>query len=151
MHCYRLCARKFRGLDGEGARLYGGRWNRPGRRAVYASSSRALAVLEMLVHVDRKSWPSDLVLLTIALPSSDPIARILPASLSADWVVFPPREGSQAKGDAWLESAAGPVLAVPSVLIPEEWNYLLNPGVAEFTEVVVVDERPFRLDGRLHC
>ena len=148
MRCYRLCQIQFRALDGQGARKYGGRWNRPGRPAVYASSSRALAILELLARVDREI-PADLLLLTINIPDAASIERLRPDALPTDWLTRPAPESCRIVGDGWLASAKGLVLAVPSVLVPEESNLLLNPQHAEFATVRVVAGRPFSFDPRL--
>jgi len=148
VRCYRLCQIRFRALDGQGARKYGGRWNRPGRPAVYASSSRALAILELLARVDREI-PADLLLLTINIPDAAPIERLRPDTLPTDWLTHPAPESCRIVGDDWLASAKGLVLAVPSVLVPEESNLLLNPEHAKFATVRVVAGRPFSFDPRL--
>lgn len=149
MRCYRLCEERFRTLDGAGARKYGGRWNRPGRPAVYASSSRALAILEVLVHVDKMDAPDNLWLLTIDVPETAPIERLPPDALPDDWRTRPAPAACRGAGDAWLESGRTLVLSVPSVLVPEESNLLLNPEHAGFGGVTVVAERPFSFDPRL--
>jgi len=148
VHCYRLCDDRFRALDGQGARKHGGRWNRPGRPALYAASSRALAVLELLARVDREV-PAGLLLLTIEIPDAAPMERLDPADLPKDWQTRPAPESCRSAGDDWLASARGLVLEVPSVLVPEESNLLLNPEHAEFATVRVVADRPFSFDPRL--
>ncbi len=148
MRCYRLCEARFRALDGQGARKHGGRWNRPGRSAVYASSSRALAILELLARVDREV-PAGLLLLTIDIPDGAPVERLQLDALPKDWQARPAPESCRRVGDDWLASAKSLVLAVPSVLVPEESNLLLNPKHGGFSAVAVVAERPFSFDPRL--
>ena len=149
MRCYRLCEERFRALDGQGAQKHGGRWNRPGRPVVYASSSRALAVLELLANVDREEIPASLLLLTIDIPDAAPIESLHPDVLPKDWQTLPAPDACRSAGDDWLASARGLVLAVPSALVPEEPNFILNPEHAEFAAVTVVADRPFNYDPRL--
>ena len=81
MRVYRICARRFAALDGEGARLYGGRWNRPGTPVVYSSATRALAILELLVHVDDDLAPTNLVMMAIEIPENLRVRRLAPRRL----------------------------------------------------------------------
>lgn len=139
MFAWRLCREPFAGLDGEGARLYGGRWNSPGRRLVYAASTAALAVLELRVHLDipPELVPDDYVLVTIDLGdlAVEDVAQ-LPAA---------PREF----GDAWLADNRTPVLRTPSVIVPETPNLLLNPAHPAAAEARIVKTRRFVFDRRL--
>ncbi len=145
---YRICRAPFAALDGEGARRYGGRWNRPGRPAVYASTTRALAALEYLVHIDPVDVPRDLVLLTIAI--SDAKRDAIPAAmLPAGWEHVLEHPNCQELGDAWLAEAASAVLEVPAAPIPEERNVLLNPRHADAAVITEIARRPFRFDPRL--
>ena len=149
MLAYRLCRAPFAALDGEGARRYGGRWNSVGRAVVYAASTRALAALEYLVHVDVADVPADLVLLTLEVPDDAAIARVDAAALPADWRVASESVACRALGDAWVARGDALVLRVPSAAIPEEENVLLDPRAARFAETRVVAARPFAYDPRL--
>lgn len=149
MYCYRLCLAPFRALDGAGARRYGGRWNRPGLPAVYASSSRALAVLEVLAHLDRTTAPSRFHLLTLEVPDTLPVETLPLDRLARDWGERPAPESCRTLGDAWLTTGAGAVLAVPSLLVPEEPNLILNPLHPDFACVRVAADREFGFDARL--
>jgi RES domain-containing protein len=137
---YRLAKAAFTSLDGEGARLYGGRWNSPGRPMIYAAASPSLALLEVLVHLDLPPdlIPDDYRLLSIHLPDDAPVLSLQT-----------PPEDPRARGDAFL--AAGEVLAlsVPSVIVPQERNTLINPRHAAAGGLRVEAEVPFRLDSRL--
>ena len=148
MLCYRIVKPGFaaRALDGEGARLFGGRWNPPGQACVYTAGSRALAVLEMFVHLTGSSRSLSYRLLTIEVPDDSPER---PASLLDSWATTPAGNCSQSVGGKWLESRQSTILEVPSVIIPEESNFLLNPLTPGFEAVKVVSERDFHLDPRL--
>lgn len=137
-----------RAFDGEGARLYGGRWNPPGVPTIYAAGSRALAALEVLVHLPRALRSGAFVLHRIEF-DEQAVEVLDPATLPADWSVYPPPSSNQAAGRAWLARADRPVLSVPSVLIPEESNFLLNPRHPAFAALQPQRERFFFFDPRL--
>jgi len=136
---WRLCREPFATLDGEGARLYGGRWNSPGRPLVYAASTAALTVLEVRVHLDLPPdlLPDDYVLVTIDL---DGLAAEDVATMPADPRAF---------GDDWLRIQRTPVLRVPSAIVPESQNVLLNPVHPDASRASVAASRRFAFDSRL--
>lgn len=148
MHCYRIVTPRFAdtALSGEGARLYGGRWNPPGWRCVYTAGSRSLAALEMLVHLTGRSRGLAYRLLTIDVPD-DFVTEV--TSLPDEWDATPPGGVSQSVGGDWLATGKTAALKVPSVIIPEESNFLLNPQAHGFPEIRVIGERDFQLDLRL--
>jgi RES domain-containing protein len=136
---WRLCRAPFADLTGEGARRYGGRWNATGRPVVYAASDAALAVLEVRVHLDLTPdlLPDDYLLLTIDLRDLE-IEGV--ATIPADPAAF---------GDAWLRAQRTPVLQVPSLIVPESSNLLLNPAHSDAARASVVARRRFTFDRRL--
>ncbi|MBV9077293.1 MAG: RES family NAD+ phosphorylase [Methylobacteriaceae bacterium] len=136
---WRICRAPYADFSGEGARLWGGRWNSPGQPVVYAADTPALAVLEVRVHLDLSFdlLPADYVLLTIDLGRAE-IEDV--ASLPGDTVAF---------GDAWLRERRTAVLRVPSVIVPENANVLVNPRHPEAAHVEVVGQRPSAFDPRL--
>ncbi len=148
MHCYRIARPAFAAsaLSGEGARLHGGRWNSPGRACVYAAESRALAVLELLVHLPGITRALPFRLLTLEVPDAlvDP-----PPELPDGWATRPASPVARATGDRWLAGTRSTALRVPSVILPEESILLLNPRAAGFATIQVVHDRAFRLDLRL--
>ena len=148
MRLYRLCRRGHRALDGEGALLYGGRWNTPGRPVVYTSRTLSLAALEYLVHIDPARTPTDLVALTLELP--DGLVTALDISkLPSGWRALPADPACAALGDAWLDRASSVGWAVPSAVVPVEWNVILDPRHPKFGKVRVVEEERFAFDPRL--
>lgn len=139
MTTYRVVRRRYADLHGEGARLYGGRFNPPGIRAVYTSQSIALALLEVLVHVDKSEVPRDYVVMAIDIagrsvyrPQGAGIHGI--GQLSAD----------EFRSSMWHR----PILRVPSVIVPREYNYVLFPAADRFRAEVVSIE-PLQFDNRL--
>lgn len=149
METWRLTDSRFTKPDGEGARLYGGRWNSPGHAAVYTSLNLSLAVLEALVHLDQDLVPGGYVSLRIEVPGGVSIKNLNREDLPANW--NEPRAGSLLRktGDAWLEEATSAGLMVPSVIVPEEFSLILNPDHPEMARIRVIEERPFRFDRRL--
>ncbi|HEY3935007.1 MAG TPA: RES family NAD+ phosphorylase [Gemmatimonadales bacterium] len=149
MLCHRICRRGHRALDGEGARLYGGRWNSPGVPVVYTSSTIALAALEYLVHLDQAEAPRDLVATRLDLPDDLAIATVATESLPTRWYRYPAPVACRKAGDAWLAAGKTAVLRVPSAPVPEEWNYLLNPRHQDFHLIRRAGSRTFAFDDRL--
>jgi RES domain-containing protein len=146
---YRICRAPYRALDGEGARLYGGRWNSPGSPVVYASSSLALAALEYLVHLDPDYAPADLIALALDVPDTASADEVPGSALPVGWAQVADHPACVAAGDAWLNRGATLLLRVPAAPIPDEHNVLINPRHAEAAQVRIVAERPFAFDPRL--
>ncbi len=150
MVVWRIVRAPYQALDGEGARLNGGRWNNEGVAVVYASESLSLAVLEYLVHVDPALVPGDLVAMEIDLPSSTLGAVVEPSQFPpGDWRTYPAPEWQAELGDMWIADGTFLWLAVPSAIVPEEHNVLLNPRHSSMADVRVVSTRPFQFDPRL--
>ncbi|HEV7786886.1 MAG TPA: RES family NAD+ phosphorylase [Thermoanaerobaculia bacterium] len=134
-------------LSGEGARRYGGRWNPAGVAVTYASGSRALAVLEMFVHLSLEARRLRFMMYEISLPDDIKVERYEgPARL---WRHQRPTSATQAIGDDWVARGSSLALAVPSVIIPQESNFLLNPGHPGHRQLRVSRPRPFAFDERL--
>jgi RES domain-containing protein len=133
------------GLDGEGTRKHGGRWNSPGRPAVYCASSLALAALEVFVNLPRDKRREGKV------PAQKAVEYDLPDEL-CQVSGFPgamPEDKTRPLGDAWLESLECLALSVPSNVVPLEANVVLNPLHADMDKVKVVRIEPFSFDPRL--
>jgi RES domain-containing protein len=146
---WRICQKIHQAFDGEGARLCGGRWNRPGAAMVYASATLSLAALESVVHLDPEEEPENLVAVSAEIPENLRIRRIAIGNLPQDWRQYPAPESLQEIGTAWIRSASTAVLAVPSAVIPQEWNYLLNPAHPDFKKIRLNKAKPFQFDPRL--
>lgn len=149
MRVWRLTRRAFTALDGEGARLHGGRWNSEGTAVVYASTSLALAALELLVHVDPADAPDDLVALGIDVPDDAPRGALPHEALPADWNRVADHPACAALGDGWVRGGAELALLVPSAIVPEEANVLLNPAHRAMARVRLAVARDFAFDRRL--
>lgn len=138
-----------RRFDGEGARLFGGRWNQPGVAVVYTSSTLALAALEYLVHVDPVDAPRDLIALTLTIPDDASVTDVAVDQLPVQWARSTESAACRAIGDRWLAAATSLLLRVPAAPVPEEVNVLINVRHPEARRVRVSAERPFRFDPRL--
>src|SRR5437867_8573189 len=120
---------------GEGARLYGGRWNSPGVAVVYGSQHKSLAALELLVHLNPRR-PNRFKTFFFQFPYSL-VENVLLRDLPKDWLEQPPPPSTQQLGDAWVRESRSAVLAVPSIIIPEELNYMVNPGHPDFKRITI--------------
>jgi RES domain-containing protein len=147
---FRLVKRKHErhAWDGEGARLFGGRWNSPGVALVYASESAALAALELLVHLGSESILEAYALCGAEFPESI-VEELPPRALPRDWRAHPPPARLRELGDGWAREARSALLRVPSAVVPTEHNYLLNPAHRDFRRVLRSAPRPFGIDPRL--
>lgn len=149
IHAWRLVreARADDAFSGEGARLYGGRWNPRGLPATYLSATRSLAALEVLVHQAEHVPTGRFLFFEVRFPEHF-VTAISPADLEANWRSYPPRNSTVTLGGKWLQARSSPVLRVPSIMIPEESNFLLNPEHPRSDEVEIGDPRPFTFDPR---
>jgi RES domain-containing protein len=134
-------------FSGEGARLYGGRWNSPRTAMVYAAQSQSLAILEMLVHLDSPDLLKRYVLFGVEIDEAF-TTRLDSAVLPKNWKRDPVPRKIQAIGDAWAHSLSSAVLSVPSVLVPNESNFLINPRHPDFSRLTIGKPVSFRFDGR---
>ncbi len=146
---YRICRKAQQKLDGEGARLYGGRWNSPGRPAVYTSSALSLAAVEYLIHIDPDDVPGDLVALTIEVPDKVDLEAVEPADLPSGWERTVEHPACRKAGDSWLSTGKALLLKVPSAPIPGESNFLINPAHAAMVKVKIAGKRRFAFDPRM--
>jgi len=149
MRVWRISQSVYSPLDGEGARINGARWNTAGRPAAYTAGSLALAIVELLVHTDPDLVPEDLVAHEIDIPDAISVRTISRYDLPAGWDSHDELRPCQQVGDRWLAAGSECVLAVPSAVVPEELNYIVNPGHGQARLVTVVSTRPFSFDPRL--
>jgi len=147
MLVYRISHKKYtEHLNGEGAFRVGGRWNNKGVRVVYTSTSIALASLEVLVHTEGLPIPKGMLLLTFDVPD-DLLVSV--GELPHDWNKVPPVSDTKNLGDDFIQNDKNLGLIVPSAIIPEEHNVLLNPLNKDMNNVKLVSQRDFAFDGRL--
>lgn len=134
-------------FSGEGARLYGGRWNPKGWEVVYTAESQSLALLELMVQDD--PLRAHYVLIPAQLPADLPETRIEVDQLPEDWRTIDARDVLQALGLAWLEGGQTAVLNVPSAVVPAERNLLINPRHPDFSRIVIGEAQSLQTDTRL--
>lgn len=134
-------------FDGEGAWRFGGRWNSQGTRVVYASGSKALATLENLVHLNP---PVSFKYVVISIAFDDALVeKFKRTDLPEEWTEEPPPPSTQVIGDQWVKDARSAVLELPSVIIRDESNYLLNPAHTDFKKFIIGNSEHFSFDSRL--
>lgn len=135
--------------SGAGAQLYGGRWNPPGRPVVYVTTSISLAILEILVHLQNSMLMRSYTLLSIEMPE-DLLDTLEVSELASDWRSASPPDSTQRQGDEWLAEGDYVGLKVPSVIVPSEYNVLLNPLHPAFVDLLSsVQREPMIFDPRL--
>jgi RES domain-containing protein len=136
------------GLDGIGGTLADGRWHTRGERVVYFGATAAIVVLERLAHTDPDLLPTDLRLASFEFPETISSTRVAELSLLPEnWMrneIATRRIGGQ-----WWRERSWPLLLVPSAILPEESNYLLNAQHPEAQSLQLIRERPFTFDPRL--
>jgi RES domain-containing protein len=133
--------------DGEGAKRFGGRWNSIVVPVVYTSATLSLALVEVLVHL-----PSGILPAYSAIPIEFEeflVTSVEPGQLPANWKDHPPPAETKAIGDQWVTDARSPLLRVPSVVVANEFNYVLNPSHPDFSRVRIGTPIPFPFDPRL--
>jgi RES domain-containing protein len=135
-------------FTGEGSRLYGGRFNSKGVAVVYAAGSISLASLEMLVHLQAGDVLDQYVLRGVTFDSK--LLRSVDVSkLPPNWRASPAPPELQQIGDDWVASGGSVILQVPSVIVGEEVNFLINPAHPDFNKLTLGPERPHGFDPRL--
>jgi RES domain-containing protein len=135
-------------FDGEGARRVGGRFNSRGTRVVYCADSLALAILEVMVHLPSYRAFRNRVAVRITFDAA--LAETLElGDLPPGWRSTPPAAVTQSIGDAWVGEGRSAVLRLPSVVVPEECNYVLNPAHPDFGRIQIDEPVAVTLDPRL--
>jgi RES domain-containing protein len=135
-------------FSGEGARVYGGRWNSQGTAVIYVSEHESLAALELLVHLT--PLPADDRYRSFRIEWEDKLTEYFPVkNLPANWNAEPPAVQTMQIGDDWIHAGKSLALAVPSVLSTSEMNFLLNPKHPDFKKIKISQPIDYRFDSRL--
>lgn len=145
---WRITKAKFAAVafNGEGARLYGGRWSSPGTSVVYVAESLSLAILEILVHIQEAAVLQDYVVSTIDFPER---CIEMTTDLPENWRDSPPPNDTQFIGDAWVRERRSLALRIPSAITATEFNYLINPAHRDFRRVRISRPEPLDVDPRV--
>lgn len=134
-------------FSGDGARLYGGRWNHRGTLVVYISESLALAALELLVNMGQEGMALDFAAVKVRIPDAVKVKSL--TRLPKDWRAQPPPSSTMEVGTQWALKGQSAVLRVPSVIVPQEFNYVLNPLHSDFRKITMSALEPFSFDPRI--
>lgn len=150
MKLFRISKQKYaKDFSGKGAELYGGRWNPMGTPALYCSETRALAVLELLVHTKNELLPKNLRILSITIPSKIKSRIIHIDNLPKNWNSFQTNEFTQDLGKEHFQSPNCLGIKVPSAIIQMEYNIVLNPNYINYKLILISSNEQFILDERL--
>lgn len=148
MIIYRICnSLHSDDLSGTGAKLYGARWNTKGTPMLYTAENISLALLELLVHSQFKNFSISLDLVTIQLPASFKAAEISIKKIKANWEKD--NGYTQFIGDEFIRNKQDLLMKVPSAIIQEENNFLINPLHPDFKKIKILETRSFKTDERL--
>jgi RES domain-containing protein len=139
---------KDNAFSGEGARLHGGRWNSKGTTMVYTAGSLALASIEIVVNLAGPKLLEEFFRIPVHIPPNLIIDLPL-GKLPSDWNSRPVSPAIRAIGDRWVKEKTSVALKVPSVVVPEEYNYLLNPVHPDFEKIAIGTPIKYRFDPRL--
>jgi RES domain-containing protein len=146
---WRIASAAHAAFDGEGARRYGSRWTPRGLPAVFTSATLSLAALERFVNTDPDLQPMGLVAMGVDIEANIPIQTVAVDDLPPDWRTYPAPPGLAVVGERWLRESKSAVLSVPSVLVPNERNFILNPEHRDFARLRIHASEPFAFDPRM--
>ncbi len=149
-HAWRLFKTAYAATDllGEGSRLFGGRLNSKGTAVVYTSGSLALAAFETLVHVQSVSLLTKYHMRRLTFDDRL-VITVSAGQLPPNWRDSPPPAEIQRFGDQWVAAGRSPILRVPSALLPQEDNFILNPAHPDFAKIVFETSEPFVFPPRI--
>ncbi len=148
---YRLTKLTFQNqiFSGLGGLHADGRGTFRGHPVIYTSASISLAVLEYTLNYRRRGWVPATVLARAVIPNKIRIEVVTPADLPRNWSAAESPQKLREIGQRWLDTAAAAILKVPSAVVVEEWNYLLNPQHADFKKLLFQKPRKFEFHRRL--
>ena len=149
MRVWRIASATHATFDGEGARRHGSRWTPRGLPAVFTSATLSLAALERFVNTDPDLEPAGLVTVAVDIETNIAIDTVTAVDLPADWRTYPAPPDLAMIGERWLLESKSAVLSVPSVVIPNERNFVLNPTHADFVRLTINPSQPFSFDLRV--
>lgn len=148
---WRLVAAAYadRIMSGGGAYRRGGRWNSKGKAVVYMSESLSLCVLENLAHMVKVPMMRTFKSIWVDIPESL-IHTLEKKGLPPSWKAVQALEATKQIGDRWFDDRVSPVLKVPSTVVPDEWNFVLNPVHPDFNKLKIGEICDFEFDKRLY-
>jgi RES domain-containing protein len=147
---YRSCSFKYlHDLSGAGARINGGRWNSVGRAALYTSESKSLAILEVLANTPLAVLRANFSILTLEITGSFLTDEYTLSDLPAGWNAYPVPVSVTRMGDRWLTAGKTLLLKVPSVIVPSEYNVIVNPMHPDFSKIKITATEKLVIDKRI--
>lgn len=150
MKLYRSCSFKYlHDLSGAGARINGGRWNSVGRAALYTSESKSLAILEVLANTPLAILRANFSILTLEITGSFSTDEYTLSDLPAGWNAYPVPVAVTRMGDRWLTAGKTLLLKVPSVIVPSEYNVIVNPMHPDFSKIKITATEKLVIDKRI--
>ena len=149
MRVWRVVPAGHEAFDGDGTRRFGSRWVPKGLSAVYTSATLSLAALELFVHTDPDLAPADLRAVWADVPDDLVMHEVALSDLPRTWRQIPAPAELQALGRSWIVEEKAATLSVPSVVVPTERNYVLNPAHADFHRIQVGEALEFSFDPRM--
>ncbi len=150
MLVYRIVSHRYsNNLNGTGAGLYGGRWNPVGTPLLYTAQHRSLALCEMMVNLDEIQLQQDYDLITINVPDRLALKKLSSRQLPDQWNSRMVSTDTQEVGKKFVHQGKYVGLEVPSVVIPQESNFLFNPMHEDFNKIKIVERKQFIFDQRL--
>jgi len=150
MRAFRIARKQYlEDLSGEGARLYGGRWNKKGYSMLYFSESLSLCLLEILVHLDFKYLPEDYGYLEIEIPDELIKPKLKVSKLDEHWRDNPPHSYTKTLGTDWLKSEKSLAMQVPSAILPINNNILINPRHKLASSIKLLKSQILEVDSRV--
>lgn len=150
MEVFRIAHQRFAKLDGIGGVYHNGRWHHAGQPIIYSAGSRSLSMLERYIHEEGAGTLPQLVMLSIFIPDETHVDNISVADLKHDWYSNDDTVQIYTRqiGDEWLSSQRTSVLKVPSAIVPQEYNYLINPLLIERDQIKIIDKRAYNYEQR---
>lgn len=136
-------------FSGDSSALYPGRWNNSGVKVIYLSGSLSLATLEILVHVQQDGAKIKFVCFRVDIPERIKIDRVEASHLPKNWRSCPAAESTRLLGSKWAKANDSVLLMVPSIIIPSEYNCLINPLHKYFSSLKISSPSPFLFDPRM--
>lgn len=150
MQVYRIAKNEYiKDLTGTGAKTVGGRWNFKGVAVLYTSSSISLSILECLAHFPIAFAPKDMAIATIIIPEDCLVKEISIADLPKNWRGIPSPKLLKDLSYQWIKNQETLVLKVPSIIVPKEFNYIINPFHKNSNTIKLQEVGPFSFDGRV--
>ncbi len=147
---WRIANKKYKNdaFSGEGAKLYGGRWNPIGLPMVYTAQNLSLAILELIVHLEDETDVARYVTIPVSFNNSQ-AGLLQKKNLPKDWNRLPIPDSTQLAGKKWMLSNKTLLLKVPSSVVPLEYNYLINPLHPDFSTLIIGKAQPISMDSRI--